>query len=924
VPSVRYRSLRDAAIADVGRAIAMATGGALAFAPIEYALATWTYAGSTEWTTKLRLVALVATLAMWLWLVLALVTAIVAVGARLARAAIDPEAAWGPGWFAATPLDARGVRPGVPKLWAHVATAVVFAMLVQRSAAWAILHYKEPKLTGLLIVGIAIAAIAVCVPVSRALAIAAELGAAALAPTFGVANPLGRWRAAGFALAAFALGTFAAAWFVWLPDIRFVVSDRLVISGVVVALGMGFGAMYVRRRRPARRLRALAVFVAAFALQVTTLLYWGADLETKYVAITASPALDKLIALVRLANDVDGDGYGSLLGENDCDPFDGTVHPGSFELGPDGRAKNCIEHVPFVAQAPTGPTLPVPKQFKKPWNILLITIDTLRYDHTTFGGYARGPKQRDTTPRLAELVRRSTSFTFTNAPSAGTMASIPAIITSKYFHSGIALDETVPPGNPPKLKPENVLLSEIMHDAGYHTGVIASHEYWNDWGMDQGVDEYDNSIGKTPDPWRVAADKSTDHALAWITRNQATKWFLWVHYIDPHGRYVPHPGVADYGSSEPDLYDGEIKWTDQEVGRLLDQLAGLPSYDHTIIIITSDHGDSMGEHTVPVGTHGTALYYELQHVPMIFFVPDNAPHEIRGATTNLDIVPTVAELCGIDTRELTFEGKSQVPAIFYGREDRDRIVFAETNAPTPQRAAISEKWKLIYYLQSNLYELYDLSNDPGEKVNLAPKSPPELAMMKSALDGWLERVVYSRDANFNQQGGRMKDFVLAAPASPAVRVADQTLDDNNLAIVGIDLAAGQHAVVGSKVDVHVYFDVKDRTKIAYRFLLAAWPVDLATWKPTDPAPPNMLRTGLRATGDGFFSSDRWRPGEHVRERFPIVIPSEWNGTGIAIGLVAAEPGGDKASATGAAASNDPSLLVLGALPLTGRSGPAPP
>src|SRR5207342_3637944 len=136
---------------------------------------------------------------------------------------------------------------------------------------------------------------------------------------------------------------------------------------------------------------------------------------------------------------------------------------------------------------PTGSTQPVPEPFaKSDWNFLFITIDTVRYDHTTFGGYAAGPKHRDTTPRLAELVKRSTSFTFTNAPSAGTMASIPAIITSKYFHSGLALDETVPAGNPPKLKQENVLVSEIMHDAGYHTGVIASHEYWNDWGMDQG------------------------------------------------------------------------------------------------------------------------------------------------------------------------------------------------------------------------------------------------------------------------------------------------------------------------------------------------------------------------------------------------------------------------------------------------------
>ena len=110
---------------------------------------------------------------------------------------------------------------------------------------------------------------------------------------------------------------------------------------------------------------------------------------------------------------------------------------------------------------------------------------------------------------------------------------------------------------------------------------------------------------------RYPAAQTTDHILAWVSRQQGHKWFLWAHYIDPHGRYVAHPDVIDYGSSEPDLYDAEIKWTDQEIGRLLDQLRRLPSFANTIIIITSDHGDSMGEHNVPLGTHGTALYREL-------------------------------------------------------------------------------------------------------------------------------------------------------------------------------------------------------------------------------------------------------------------------------------------------------------------------
>ncbi|MEO8553252.1 MAG: sulfatase-like hydrolase/transferase, partial [Kofleriaceae bacterium] len=748
--------------------------------------------------------------------------------------------------------------------------------------------------------------------------VASRTAAAALAPSLRAANPLGRWRAAGVGLALAIGGVLAAVWF-GLPQSRSVLPVRLVVSGLALGLGMGVGA-FVHEHGPKRirtRTQALAIAGVGLGVMLATLLAWGGDPQARWLALTASPAFHKLDDSIRLVTDVDRDGYGSLLGENDCAPFDSAIHPGAVDRPDDGIDQNCDGHdfTLKVVAVPTGPRLLVPPQFKKDWNFLFITIDTVRYDHTTFGGYATSAKHRDTTPRLAELVKRSTSFTFTNAPSAGTMASIPAILTSKYFHSGIALDENMPAGSPPKLKPENVLLPEIMKRGGYRTGVIASHEYWNDWGMDQGVDDYDNSIGKTPDPYRIAADKVTDHALAWISREQGHKWFLWAHYIDPHGRYVAHPDVVDYGSTEPDLYDSEIKWTDQQIGRLLDELQRLPSTPNTIIIITSDHGDSMGEHTVPVGTHGTALYRELQHVPMIFYIPDNAPHQIGGATTNLDIVPTVAELANIDVKDLTFEGRSEIPAIFYGKEDHDRIVFAETNAPTPQRAAISEAYKLIYYLQANLYELYDLKADPWEHVNLAPKHPAAFDRMKAALDAWLERVVYARDPEFNQANEKISDVLLTTPPHPVVETGGQTLDGAKIQILGISPAANAKLLPGAKVDLHVYFRVSERTSLQFKFLLAIWPVDPATWKPTDPAPTTMVRSPMRATADGFFATDRWRDHELIRERFPMTIPGDWKG-GIAVGLVATD-GTTKATASGPAPANDPELIVLGMLPLAG-------
>ncbi|MDQ3369071.1 MAG: sulfatase-like hydrolase/transferase, partial [Myxococcota bacterium] len=719
-----------------------------------------------------------------------------------------------------------------------------------------------------------------------------------------------------------------AAWTL-VPPTRSVMPVRLIASAVVIGLGMGLGALGHAARAqagsPARRSRGRALGLAVVTLGVVTmtLLRWGANLETKYMAITASPALKGLIGLVRLINDVDRDGYGSLLGENDCRPFARAFHPGVKETPNDGIDQNCDGRDFSLADLapPPGPHVPVPPAFQRDWNILLLTIDTVRYDRTSFGGYRDGPKRRDTTPRLAQLVAESTSFTFAQAPSAGTMASIPAILTSKFFHSGIAIDEKRPAGTPPGIMPENVLLPEILKRVGYRTGVIGSHEWWNGWGLEQGVDDFDNSLGRTHDPKRVTAHQVTDHALAWISRNQGRKWFMWAHYIDPHGHYIAHPEVADYGSSDPDKYDAEIKWTDQEVGRLLDELRKLPSHDRTIVIITSDHGESMGEHNIPLGTHGSALYREMLHVPLIFYIPDNKPREIGGAVSILDIVPTVAALTAADVSDLQFEGRSLVPALFYGTTDPERVVFAETNAGGKQRAAISSQWKLIYYLASNVHELFDLTADPNELTNLAPQNPPALGLMKQALAGWMDRVLYARDPLFNQAYRQISDVILRDPPAPPVPTA-HVLGDGRLEILGIGPVDGKPLVPGAKTEVHVYFRVVEPTPTAYRFQLVAWPTPLAA-PLTGALPPQTARSSARATADGAYPSDRWRKGDYIRERFVVTLPADWKAEGLGVGLVVSDPSGARVQATGPAPTGDPTTLVLGVLPL-GSSAPTGP
>jgi Sulfatase len=389
---------------------------------------------------------------------------------------------------------------------------------------------------------------------------------------------------------------------------------------------------------------------------------------------------------------------------------------------------------------------------------------------------------------------------------------------------------------------------------------------------------------------------------------------LWTHFIDPHGRYVAHPDVVDYGSSEPDLYDAEIKWTDQEVGRLLRELERIPGGDRTIVVLTSDHGDSMGEHNIPVGTHATGLYHELIHVPLIFYIPNNMARSVGGAVTNLDVLPTIAELAGIDVSDLSFEGRSLVPQIFYGKKDMERIVFAETNIPMPHRAAVSGTHKFIYYMHSNVSELYDIQKDPGEKNNLVASAPPELAHYKDAMNAWLERVVYSRDPAFNQAAYKMADVLLKQRPMPSLPLANVTLADNALKVLGYGLATGTELVPGAKVDVWVYLEVMQPLSQSIRFGVTLWPTGTVAAQ-IDSA--NTVRVGTRPPVGGMFPTDRWHVGEFIRERFAITVPATWNAKTAQVALTFNDVAGKLLTAAGTMAVGEPNTLVLGPVNIQG-------
>lgn len=572
----------------------------------------------------------------------------------------------------------------------------------------------------------------------------------------------------------------------------------------------------------------------------------GAEPSTKSLAVSHSPPLASLIALVRKAHDVDGDGYGTLLGENDCAPFDSRVHPLARELPDNGVDENCdgrdLRLESLMAES-AGRRLPVPEGFRGDYNVLLLTLDSVRYDHTSLGGHA-ARRGRDTTPNLARLAARSASFAFANAPSAGTMASVPSILTSKFFHSGIALDEKVTPGMPPRLEPENVLLAELMKRKGYATGAILGHVYFADFGLQQGFDSYDNELGRAHDPHAVTSDRLTDKAIAWIGERGERKWFLWVHYLDPHAHYVPHPGYPSFGSSEEDRYDGELAFTDHHVGRLLERVP-----ERTVIVVTADHGDGFLEHGFT--NHGQALYFELLHVPLVVHVPGIEPRVIEGPVSPIDLVPTLADLSDVDVSDLSFEGESLVPQLFYRQDAKSRAVYAETNWPRVLRAVVTDRHKLVYRLEDNVYELFDLEADPREQKNLWPSAAgPSFEPLRRRLDDWLERVYYARDVRSNQVMAKLDGVLLKERPKPAFPLRGVRLDQGRVEVLGFD--------VQPPAKVSVYVHVVARPS-------AGWQLELEAVGPGGASARKPPLTTI-------FPPSRWRVGELVRSDFDLALP----------------------------------------------------
>lgn len=284
-------------------------------------------------------------------------------------------------------------------------------------------------------------------------------------------------------------------------------------------------------------------------------------------------------------------------------------------------------------------------------------------------------------------------------------------------------------------------LAETLHAAGFRSAAfVSSIVLSRQSGLNRGFDAYSDAFDAGEDDARFLntiqkrGDGPTAEAVAWIEKEapSGARLFAWLHLYDPHDPYEPPEPYASRYAGRP--YDGEVAYADELVGRLDDALGRLGLRDDTLLVVTSDHGEGLGEHGEEV--HGYFVYETTLRVPLLLRGPGVRPGtRLAGTAHTVDVVPTVQSLLGLPPPART-DGRSLAVALGGGPAPPEAATYAESLTPllhygwSDLRALRDGRFK---YVLAPRPELYDLGEDPGELRNLAAADAARAAAMRSAL-----------------------------------------------------------------------------------------------------------------------------------------------------------------------------------------------
>ncbi|UCG17022.1 MAG: sulfatase-like hydrolase/transferase [Phycisphaerales bacterium] len=356
------------------------------------------------------------------------------------------------------------------------------------------------------------------------------------------------------------------------------------------------------------------------------------------------------------------------------------------------------------------------------FNVLLITLDTTRADY--LGCYGHPGSH---TPNIDRLASEGTIFTQCTAAAPSTLPSHTTIMTATYPHvHGVRHNVGYRVGQ------ANLTLTEVLKRAGYRTGAyVAALVVNRDTGLAQGFETYDDAGMRH----ERRADEVCNGAIGWLRRQANDKFFLWVHFFDPHAPYRP---PEPFRTRYQDPYVGEIAFVDKQVGRLLKELSRSGLERKTLVVLTSDHGEGLGQHGED--THLYFVYDTTMSVPLIFRCPGQIPPGcvVRAQVRNVDIGPTILAFLGmrIESALPDAQGTSLVAHMLSERGGPDLPAYGETLAgqiilgTAALRCLRADGWKCIHAPRP---ELYDIRRDPSEQNNLAASEPDRLEAMRDQL-----------------------------------------------------------------------------------------------------------------------------------------------------------------------------------------------
>ena len=380
-------------------------------------------------------------------------------------------------------------------------------------------------------------------------------------------------------------------------------------------------------------------------------------------------------------------------------------------------------------------------------NIIFVTVDTTRADRMDFLGSKRG-----LTPNLDVLARQGVVFERVYSQAPLTPVSHATIFTGTYpqFHTVTDFGHQLPTLLP--------YVPEILKKSGYHTGafigsLILDPKASMAPGFDRGFDVFDAGFrpkhGADESRYDTVERRAGDvvqRAIKWLDKNHPSPFFIWVHLYDPH---APYDAPPPYDTRFKEPYDAEIAYADASLGTLFTYLRQRGLYERSLIMIMSDHGESLGAHGEAM--HGIFLYDETIHVPLVFKLPGEvlAGHRVSSRVRLVDVAPTLLSMLSLPLPP-TFQGESLVPLMKAGskRAEADLLAYAETDYPhrafgwSALRALRSGKY---LYVRAPRAELYDESQDTTDHKNLAGASPAVAGTLLSQLNNLRGKTSSSKD-----------------------------------------------------------------------------------------------------------------------------------------------------------------------------------